>query len=88
MERFDGELIARFEFDGDFQSSNSFDGQSSTYQIVKDIDAYQGAYEFIPSDSEQVVEIANLMALENIVINPIPSNYGKITWNGANLIVE
>lgn len=88
MERFDGELIARYEFDGDFQSNNSFDGESSTYQVIREIDPYQGSYEFTPSDSEQVVEIANLMALENIVINPIPSNYGRISYNGAYLTVE
>ena len=51
-------------------------------------DPYLGPYEFTPSAAAQTIEIEGLMAEENIVINPIPSNYGLITWNGATLTVS
>lgn len=49
---------------------------------------YDGAYEWTPTDSVQTIEIANKKALENIKINPIPNNYGLITWNGSTLTVS
>ena len=49
---------------------------------------YEGAYEFTPSGSQQTVEIAHKKATANIIINPVPSNYGLITWNGAWLTVS
>lgn len=49
---------------------------------------YEGAYEWTPSDSAQTIEIADKKALDNIVINPIPNNYGLITWNGSTLTVS
>ena len=49
---------------------------------------YEGAYEFTPSGETQTVEIARKKATANIIINPVPSNYGLITWNGAWLTVS
>jgi hypothetical protein len=49
---------------------------------------YEGDYEFTPSDQTQTVAIEGLMARQDIVINPIPSNYGLITWNGSTLTVS
>ena len=49
---------------------------------------YQGPYEFTPTQSTQVVEIDGKRAEGDITINPIPSNYGLITWNGSVLTVS
>ena len=49
---------------------------------------YDGAYEWTPTQSTQTIEIANKKALDNIKINPIPQNYGLITWNGSTLTVS
>ena len=49
---------------------------------------YDGAYEFTPTDSEQTIAIENMVARQNIIINPIPNNWGRITWNGAVLTVS
>ena len=49
---------------------------------------YDGDYEFTPSNEAQTVQIKGLTAKDNITISPIPSNYGKITWDGATLKVE
>ena len=49
---------------------------------------YTGEYEFTPGEDTQTIEIQDKTATRNIVINPIPSNYGLITWNGRTLIVS
>lgn len=49
---------------------------------------YTGATEFTPSDSAQVVETKGQVLASNITVNPIPSNYGKITYTGFVLRVE
>lgn len=50
--------------------------------------SYTGAYEFTPTQELQTVYIENKRATQNIVINPIPNNYGMITWNGSVLTVS
>ena len=51
-------------------------------------ETYKGAYTFTPSQQTQTIDIAGKQATQNITINPIPSNYGLITWNGATLTVS
>lgn len=46
---------------------------------------YHGPYEFTPTNRQQVIPIGGQVADLNIVINPIPSNYGKVSWNGSFL---
>ncbi len=42
-----------------------------------------------PSDELQTVSAdAGYNGLSMVKVNPIPSNYGKITWNGIYLKVE
>lgn len=55
---------------------------------VWDADPYDGAYEWTPNTETQIIQIRHKMARDNIVINPIPSNYGRIDWNGAVLTVS
>lgn len=60
----------------------------ATVTKTEDHDYYEGATTFTPSDTAQTIEVENLVCAENIVINPIPSNYGRIEWNGAFLTVS
>lgn len=59
-----------------------------TVPDVVETPLFTGAYEYTPSSEEQTIEIGGLRAGSNITINPIPSNYGLITWNGATLTVS
>ena len=52
------------------------------------VEEYTGDYEFTPTRSTQVIEIANKKATADIIINPIPQNYGLVTWNGSVLTVS
>lgn len=49
---------------------------------------YQGEYEFTPSHETQILSTQNKALHQDIVINPIPSNYGEITWNGSYILVS
>ena len=42
-----------------------------------------------PADAEQIIVAdAGFVALSKVTVGAIPSNYGKISWNGAYLLVE
>ena len=56
--------------------------------VIVDCPTYDGSYEFTPTKETQIVSIANKRAVTDITINPIPSNYGLITWDGATLTVS
>lgn len=49
---------------------------------------YEGSYEVTPSAETQTLSTRNLRMTDNITINPIPSNYGLITWDGSTLTVS
>lgn len=49
---------------------------------------YEGETTFTPSAEMQTIQTAQTVLLSDITINPIPSNYGLITWNGATLTVS
>ena len=49
---------------------------------------YTGAYSVTPSNQPVTLPTNGKVLLQNVVVNPIPSNYGLITWNGAFLTVS
>lgn len=49
---------------------------------------YDGPYAVTPSAEEQTLNTANKMLASNIVVNPIPSNYGLISWDGVVITVS
>ena len=52
------------------------------------VEFYDGPYDFTPTQEEQTIQINGKTAVGNITINPIPSNYGLITWDGSVLTVS
>lgn len=42
---------------------------------------YEGAYEITPSQQRQVLPTQFKTMQENLVINPIPENYGLVTYD-------
>ena len=49
---------------------------------------YSGPYEVTPSEETQTLATAGKSLESNVTVNPIPSNYGLITWNGTVLTVS
>ncbi len=53
-----------------------------------DAPPYYGEYEVTPADEAQTLATAGKRLAYDVTVNPIPSNYGKITWNGSVLTVS
>lgn len=51
-------------------------------------ESYTGPYHVTPAAESQVLETTDMIMDEDVVIDPIPSNYGLITWNGSTLTVS
>lgn len=49
---------------------------------------YEGPFEVTPSTEEQTLETYHLYVGADIKINPIPNNYGLITYNGVTITVS
>lgn len=68
------------------------DNNSATFKAEQGIPiypaAYSGTYTITPSSETQILNTEGLMMTRNVTINPIPSNYGLITWNGSTLTVS
>lgn len=62
-------------------------GIDTAIQVVTG-DHYDGPVEVTPSQDVQILETQGLFTDDNIRINPIPSNYGLITWDGSVLTVS
>lgn len=48
---------------------------------------YTGPYEVTPGEEPQTLKTKGFVAKENITVNPIPSDYGRIAQVGAVLRV-
>lgn len=86
-----GELI------GSLKSSGQLSGSLSGGQAIAGSltipnavlpPSYDGPYEVTPTARTQTLATDSLYMRGNITINPIPSNYGLITWNGSTLTVS
>ena len=76
-------------FDGELEVDAQFDGEYGEIQEVSHFDYYSGEYTVTPlADVAVVLPTEGLMMSGNVTINPVPSNYGLITWNGATLTVS
>lgn len=49
---------------------------------------YTGQTAVTPSDTRQVLPTSGTLLTQDITIEPIPQNYGLITWNGSTLTVS
>lgn len=84
----DGDCTLYSQIDGETELSCMIEGVADKIVRYRESEYYTGEYTFTPSDQTQTIPIAQLTASEDITINPIPSNYGLITWNGATLTVS
>lgn len=52
------------------------------------VNPYTGDYEVTPNTETQTLLTNSKYMTDNVVINPIPSNYGLVTWDGSVLTVS
>ena len=60
---------------------------AASYQMVEG-ETYDGPYEFTPTQETQTAQTADKVLLDDIIIHPIPQNYGLITYNGRTITVS
>ena len=49
---------------------------------------YVGPTSVTPFQGEYVFQTAGKIVSQNIVVNPIPSCYGLVTWDGSKLLIS
>lgn len=87
MEKLIGTLTSQGSLRGLISGASALIGSMSVPERVETL-PFTGEYSYTPSNAEQVIEINGLRATSNITIEPIPENYGLITWDGATLTVS
>lgn len=66
-------------------------GISIDPQIIRDhsdTPAYQGEYEATPTRETQVFDTRGKRMTANFTVNPIPPNYGLVTWDWRVLTIS
>ena len=71
---------------GSISADSSMTG-TITIGGASDLPEYDGSYAITPTDEPITLNTAYRIPVENIIINPVPQNYGHIAWNGSYLSV-
>ena len=82
-----GSLSDKGDITGTVSGALALHGSVQLYNASAPPD-YTGVYEVTPSQQTQTLSTANTLLAKDITINPIPENYGLITWDGATLTVS
>ena len=67
------------------ESASSFEVQM---EQGKSIEIYDGSYDITPSSERQVLPMTLKEAIQDLIIEPIPNNYGLITYDGSIITVS
>ncbi len=52
-----------------------------------EVPPYEGEYTVTPGEEQQTLPTAERLLRHDVVIEPIPSNYGRIEWDGTSILV-
>ena len=63
-------------------------GLSGVLTIAGSIPSFPGPYTITAGDASQIISCAGLLMPQDIVVEAVPSNYGKIAWDGISLSVS
>lgn len=88
MVTLNGDVSISIQLGGDMEISNQYGGEFGAFEKVTDFDVYDGPTEVTPRQETQTLRTAGLMVPQNIVVAPIPQNYGLITWDGSTITVS
>lgn len=75
-------------FNASFTSDATFAAGFGEVIKIADVPVFGGPYEATPSNVAQIIPTSQMLMTENFTVNPIPSNYGLITWDGSVLTVS
>ena len=83
----DGTLQTYGRITGSLSCMQTVSGELTIPEVVN-AEYYDGPYEFTPSQHQQRAPTKEKLMRDDIIINPIPQNYGLITWDGSVLTVS
>lgn len=84
-----GELIvSKKKLSGNITNNAKAISGSIICDGVRNLETYQGSYNITPTGQTQILLTNDMRLGGNITINPIPSNYGLITWDGSAITVS
>lgn len=82
-------LAPKSKLSGDIQTAKMQIAGDIIYNgRIRTIPEYEGPYEVTPSQEQQILHTDDKLMTEDLIVNPIPSNYGLITWNGSYLRIS
>jgi hypothetical protein len=71
-------------FNVQFKTSQEFTPQFKEFQrisVIEDLETYDGVLSVTPSNEAQVLPTGQKFMLDDIIINPIPKEYGLVTYD-------
>lgn len=80
-------IIVTFDQGGSFDVTLTADDFHVDMSGLHPPGDYHGEYEITPSADTQTMQTMNKRLSQNIIIKPIPNNYGLIGWDGSVLTV-
>lgn len=70
------------------ESRRKLDASFKNFQTVtEDLDVYTGQTTVVPSEVQQILQTDGKKIKSDVIIEPIPSNYGRIIWNGSTMTI-
>lgn len=85
----DGEMSLEVVGSADCELVGPEEAESGVFLAIREAyPEYRGPTEITPSQEAQTLDTTLKTLTRNIVVRPIPSNYGLITWNGSILTVS
>ena len=87
MDRITGSISARAGVSGEISTQAGIGG---TLVIPEEVlpERYEGAYTVTPSGQEQRLRTEGMMMRGDVIIEPIPQNYGLVTWDGIKITIS
>ena len=81
-----GKIASAVQLQGSLTESTNMSGSFNLYELPEY--QYEGSYTVTPSSQTQTLSTMNMTLLNDITVNPIPSNYGLITYDGTIITVS
>lgn len=78
-----------FSLSGDARTAYySVDGNVVCSSVSREGERYEGQYVVTPTIYTQTLFTNDKLLEDNVTVEPIPTNYGLITWNGSFITVS
>ena len=87
MATFNAVFAESEQFNASFSEGDGFAAGFGEVQYIEVGEYYEGDYAATPSEEAQTIPTESKLMARDFVIQPIPSNYGRIAWDGTTLTV-